>query len=759
VISVLALGAVHPPVQFALTAAFSLLVVFWCLAAALRRSELYWHPVLLLPLGLALLAWLQTVPLPRGLLALLSPGAEQAASALDGALGMTLESASISQDQGASAAAAVRWLGLSAGGALLIGAAASRRGRHNVRGAIVGLALFAVVLGVIQQLFGIERIYGLVPPQTTNVTAGIAGMFVAENHAAQFMLLGLMVWLASQVTQKTPSPVWIGVAVTLTLALGVTLTGSRASLVLALAGSTAILLAASRPGDDNTVRSRRAPFAFALVVGVTLATLAALILPDVDVLTEADTLAGQLHLYKLEYQQAGLEVLAGAPFAGIGADAFGAVQLALVPRRGPHFRFVENDFLQILVDFGLLLPVLLLAAVAILCRRRGPGRNRAGRRVWLIALLIVAAQSLVSFALTSLALSLAIWGAAAGSFTRPRPVHSKKLAVAIAVAVATSAALTLSAHPDVNATVDASTCAGATDEIGCLRGAAQASPRDGRALWRLVETSSDDALPALQGLAAHALELGAADPGLQLAGARYYRRIGDMSRAWPCIASVLDQRPGWPGTLNGWVGPTTSADELADAVARSPSLEEPLLEHLYRSGRYDLQLQLALAGDSAPVVVIHRVLASRALGEMTLARELSRSLEEWADTDPHACTTLIDLEYPAAPRPHEAIQALWACGVLFEDDTPRPERVRLMYRFVRWVSEEPEHFSDWEDERAEALTILSDSASRASWAETSYIGARGLIQARLGYCDLALESLAQAQFGVPGWVRSACAER
>jgi O-antigen ligase len=392
--------------------------------------------------GLALLGWLQSLPWPPLLVRLVSPrhaelwrraGELLAIAGPQGgvdAVGwprLTLEAAASRQVALAAAALAA---------ALVAAALAGRQRRHRrwLAGAVVAGSLFQVLYGVRGWLAESHLVWGVPVP---GVADRLRGTFVNPNHAAYLLEIGLAVtfaaaWWALVHARREASPerrlllllppalVWLA------LLAGLVLTGSRAGLLAALAGTAVqgVLLALPRR------RWRLVPVGLAAVVaglflvawlasGRGFERLLGTSVGDV-------TTSGRVQVAALT---AGLWWRFPVTGSGLGTfeDAFASVEPADLP--GSAWNHAHNDYVELAATGGLLGLGLLAAGLAgLLGRLRRvlvAGRRSEDRAAALAAcgaLAAVAVHEAFDFALVLPAVGLVlavVCGAAAGTRTLP----------------------------------------------------------------------------------------------------------------------------------------------------------------------------------------------------------------------------------------------------------------------------------------------------------------------------------------------------
>ncbi len=157
------------------------------LSAGVRAPWPLWIPALLVGVGL-----LQLLPLPTGVLELLSPAAADLRSFSLGDLGLYQGTAHpLSLDPAAT------WVALFHQAAFvavaLVAANADRAQRRLILRAIAVSAALVSLVGLAHWATGAERIYGLYEPRHSTRLSGYFATFVNANTQASFLVLGALV--------------------------------------------------------------------------------------------------------------------------------------------------------------------------------------------------------------------------------------------------------------------------------------------------------------------------------------------------------------------------------------------------------------------------------------------------------------------------------------------------------------------------------------------------------------------------------------
>jgi len=399
----LAIGSVHVLAQIALAGV--LLVAFagasWQLSREGREVRVGWVGMgLLVALAWSFLQWL---PLPAGLVEVLSPNAwearrvaaELANAELPGWLPLTL-------DAGRAAAGIVSLLAVT----LAYLTATSLRQDSNARARItnyVELAALGVLLSaIVHHGLGLTAIWGLYVPVTASLPE-FASSFVNPNHAAALMMFGALVAFGASLSAER-SQRW-HLVVGVLLSVGVLSSMSRANALLLIAG---LFVLTVPPLFLRRFRSDRGRLVRLLAGAVCCLFVALVLIGPERWLAEFATigdkgLSGQA-VFTWCWSIAG-DVLGLAPWTGAGPGNFGVASTPFIGglQQG-YLAYAHNGVLQVLADLGLVVGALVLLLV-------GAGFARAAVRglrgtseelpLWAaaIALGALALQNIVDFSL------------------------------------------------------------------------------------------------------------------------------------------------------------------------------------------------------------------------------------------------------------------------------------------------------------------------------------------------------------------------
>ncbi|MEK7705207.1 MAG: O-antigen ligase family protein, partial [Myxococcota bacterium] len=273
----------------------------------------------------------------------------------------------------------------------------NRGGTVALLRAIAASGVLIAVLGYVQMALDVHQPYGHFGPMRPLYTA----TFVNLNHLAGFLGLTSLVALALVLRERGWQR-WAWGAAAAVCGSGVFLSLSRGGIlafVLALV-VLAVLAAARHLG-------RRLETATVLAVLLGTAGVATLFAYS-RVVHELWTLSDEGTLLKAEIWRPLPSMLRDFPFLGIGRGAFAT----LYPhyKALPHtltFTHLENEWLQLLVDFGPAVGIALLALLALsFARAVRQARERRWRLALVAALVFVALHNLMDFSLTLPAVAL-----------------------------------------------------------------------------------------------------------------------------------------------------------------------------------------------------------------------------------------------------------------------------------------------------------------------------------------------------------------
>jgi O-antigen ligase len=377
----LAFGAVYPWAYwplFAATAAVGLVGFFS------GRSRLGPPPHTTLALGIlaiALAVTLQLCPIPRNVLATLSPSTDAMLRRHDLAYAAGAASAhalSIEPD-----ATRLGLAGLLALGIFMIGTATvlSRTGVVRLAQGVAALGMVIAFIGIVQKATATEKIYGFWQPQ--HHPYQIFGPFVNHNHFAGWMMMALSVAVGlccagvaragRRARHDWRSRVlWLGSAevsqlvltafATLAMGMALVMTLSRSAIICF---ATTLLLASwvvVRKRTGGMARQFLAAAYLGLLGVMTLAWVG--IDPVVNRFTTGGALSGRFPGW-----QAAVSIARDFPFSGTGLNTYGTAMLDYESADASvHWDAAHNDYVQLAAEGGLLVGIPLVLTLVLLGR-------------------------------------------------------------------------------------------------------------------------------------------------------------------------------------------------------------------------------------------------------------------------------------------------------------------------------------------------------------------------------------------------------
>ncbi|MEO5769896.1 MAG: O-antigen ligase family protein [Polyangia bacterium] len=376
--------------------------------------------VALFPAVFVVLTALQLLPLPPGLGDRLDPrGAALLAQGGGGTAGwrpLTLDSPATVQVLARSVAAFLTFV-------LAYHWAAKRTGRSLFLRAVAITGVAAVVIGLGHRILAITTIYGLFT--NGRHAALLTGPFVNANHTAEFLELATFTAIACarQSATTITRASWFGAAAI--SAAGALATLSRSS-VFALGIGVAVLIlgrTVERVPELSTPLPPRRGW-LAVVVGLIAVGVIAVSIGAGQLLDRfrANAVGSDM---RLGVWRDSLTVLRAHPF-GIGRQAFDVVYpiyRTMEIGRPVRFSFVENEPLQMLIDFGYWGFALVVCAAVLPLRHLAKHGRRDGLELGLLAgVTAIAAHSVTDFGLETLGVLLPFMAVLGTLLGRNHPV-------------------------------------------------------------------------------------------------------------------------------------------------------------------------------------------------------------------------------------------------------------------------------------------------------------------------------------------------
>lgn len=431
-----AYGAIHPPFEFLLDAGIAVLLALWAVRILLE-GRITWKKsgVALCLAGLFLFGVWQRTPLPRSVLAWLSPGTERCYDELLPNKPEVLPSPSA---EGPPAPAANARAGPPPGSTLSVYPDATRRESlrflalflvfavvyNNLSSsrALFRLSLVALINGVALSLFALAQFFGA--PRNTvywvyPATSRAFGPFINRNHFADYANLCIGLGIGLLVSQnwrrrssafmeeqsslvqtlQDPRALWICAA------LGLMVSATAFSLsrggLLALVGAAVICGILGRWQLGRSFRIGSLFFVAGVVAALSTWFGIGLLKDRFATLGSSEVLEDRLPIWRRS-----LPIVAEFPVWGTGYGTYGYIEPKYredaPSREQPGWYYhAHNDYLEILVEGGIVGLALVVAALAMVYRRgyhaleRYRGRTEAG--LALGALLAFTALVLHSF--------------------------------------------------------------------------------------------------------------------------------------------------------------------------------------------------------------------------------------------------------------------------------------------------------------------------------------------------------------------------
>jgi hypothetical protein len=290
----------------------------------------------------------QLLPLPAGLVRLISPGSGGVWGAVLKPFGeQPLAFATLSVDPSATA---IELLKSSMLACLVIAAcgAVATRGSSFVVSVLFSCSLAVAVITLLHGVFDIQRVYGLYAPRDL-AERWTRGPFVNGNNLSGFLNLGIFAGAGLWLSARGGVPRWLlGLGIPL-MVVGVVLTGSRAGIAALLVGSIVFMFVAARSPERPVL-----PLLGGLLLSAGLGVVGLLALGD-------GRLQGSLADTNMGGKVAGwrwtLGLIQDFPVFGVGRGAF---ETAFPAYRGAfehdwsaYFAHAENCLLDWTAQWGI----------------------------------------------------------------------------------------------------------------------------------------------------------------------------------------------------------------------------------------------------------------------------------------------------------------------------------------------------------------------------------------------------------------------
>lgn len=240
----------------------------------------------------------------------------------------------------------------------------SDRGQSRLRNWLLGIATIVAISGILERVYPSGAYWGIVPTHFGQAL----GPFLSRNHFAGFCAIGLVVALVhfgrhcEDRSRRTAIPL----ACALVLGLAIVWSYSRLGLILAASGALAVVIGVAVAGK------RRAGVRLSVVVAGVLIAAGVLVSGHSEARLESMRRAGADNSlrFRSEVIAASFNAWKDRPLVGAGGEGFRVVFPRYTSVPNPrHVTHAENEYVQLLVDFGLLGWLLFLLAAAHTVRR------------------------------------------------------------------------------------------------------------------------------------------------------------------------------------------------------------------------------------------------------------------------------------------------------------------------------------------------------------------------------------------------------
>ena len=630
------MGAVHAPVQLALTAVYTALFVAAIIRLRLDGRPLVWHPVLVLTGGFCALAILQSIPLPAEWLQRISPNTAEAVGALSEIVAETARSAPSTLSREATLTAAARWWMVTLGvwilflGAHSGGAKGGRSQKQTMERVVLFMAGAVLLVGLVQVLSGTDRVYGLLSPGHRGARVGWGGPFINPNHASHLLLLASLL-CAVIVIRRGPKESIHVLIFQAVLAVGMAANGSRGALLVFVGVMLVIGM--------WSVRNRSASVAFLsawLALIVSFLAIASALITRVRPLFILGEASSQLEIAKLGMQYELLGAVGFSPWVGMGADAFSAVQVSQYPiafQQPIHLSYFENDYAQLFLDFGVPAVLLLVAVTLLLALRTRATRTRRSPvpLAWAPILGFLLYGS-ISFSTPLPGLLLPFLALASTHVLRGRVASSARAPfLAVASVVAISVAL-MAIHPSSRSGASTTSRSSLVERIFDR-------PLDGRSLLGVLQADQAGALdhPTRLALAHRAATLAGNDGHLLEAIGLYFASLDEPRAAWDCFSRAVEAFPDLLMHLERWVTVAPDSETLVSVSREHPEQVSRILSTLTNARRHSQVLEIALVLPDGATSYYYRAVSSLGLGERQLADYYRQVLTTLDDDGAGSC--------------------------------------------------------------------------------------------------------------------------
>ena len=456
----LAFGAVYPwaftPLLIAAAATGALGAFMYRRRAVSRQTRLaFLALVCVLAAGL-----IQVIPLPPAALSVLSPSADAFLRNYD--LAYSLGAIDIGRQPWHPLSLAPRaslvGLGFLAAFTLFVAGLTRALSSSRARALAALIVAFGVVLaivGIVQKVtlgdhaWGGMKIYGFWAP--ANRLSTPFGPFINKNHFAGWMLMALPLALGVAMGRaehavkhvrggfrslllwfSSPQGGWFQMSLlaALTMAASLLMTRSRSGVACLVFAMILISFAARR-------RFGTARAGWTALTSLAILFLVVFSLAGADLAARITSRLDAMELRKNIWTDSA-SVIRDFPLAGTGVNTFGTAMIRYqTSQNDQHFQEAHNDYLQVVVEGGILVALPAFVAVLLLVRairRRFEAADDDPQGYWVrvgavVGLLTIAAQAAVEFSLQmpgNAALFVVLLSIALHEPTRRLPAHTKE---------------------------------------------------------------------------------------------------------------------------------------------------------------------------------------------------------------------------------------------------------------------------------------------------------------------------------------------
>lgn len=626
VLAPLALGMVHLPVVLAISGLAWLALGLLVIARGPKPLRIGWFGAALL--GLAFATALHLVPLPFGLVRLLSP---ETARINEIALGPAPGPRPLSLDLPATWTALVKALGMAAAAVVLQHrSTTSSRARRRVRLYVVATTTAVVLLGLFH--FALAERQTFLGLYTFRSSHHFRTSFGNANHLAGFLSLGGLVALGMAVHARSWKSRVLGLTTFLGAGAGVVLSASRGGFLALLAGlfvfGTLAWIQRTR-GKEESWRSWLT-FGAATALATCLAVWIYVEFPRI--LREIETLlsiAPENEAGKVEAARTAWEAAKVHWLTGIGRGAFESAGTHYQTRPFPNvwFTHAENEALQALAELGF--P---LGGALVLCFALGwigvvrLGLRSLGEAGVAAGTFALALQNLVDFGLQG-ASGLAFAVLLAAPAAKPlalSPWLGRAAAALGAVLIAVGSVVAWPGLEEENRRLVEARVRGTGELAARVENALRRRPADWVPVDRMATHllyEEDDPAQALHWINKQLLLYPQGGRGHELAGVAL-ARLGRDRQARRSFQAAAER--GVP-TIEHVLEFTDEPQALLQAIPRDPERAGHAIQRLLRRGHAEVALEAARRGlerhpDSPPLL---RALYAVQLGR----RDFEQALE------------------------------------------------------------------------------------------------------------------------------------